>query len=136
MSSVTLLNYMKGVRTPDVLFVNKLATELNICLEWILTGNGPMQVTPEKITHMMEHYVAQSSEPPPLPQDTCVDMKILFEVVEALEEILEDRGTQLDPTTKANVICHLCQLVIENKAQSKRPGQILRLVRGALAANE
>ena len=42
-TSVTLLNYMKGQRIPDALFVCLLGAKHNICLEWILTGEGPMK---------------------------------------------------------------------------------------------
>ncbi|MBQ4132331.1 MAG: LexA family transcriptional regulator [Desulfovibrionaceae bacterium] len=45
-SCMSLSNYMKGLRAPDIVLAGRLAFELNICLDWLVTGNGPMHPGP------------------------------------------------------------------------------------------
>ncbi len=43
-SSMSLSNYMKGLRAPDIILISRLAFELNICLDWLVAGKGPKYV--------------------------------------------------------------------------------------------
>lgn len=41
-SVVSLSNYMEGKRKPDSEFLFALKKKTNVCLDWLLTGEGPM----------------------------------------------------------------------------------------------
>lgn len=65
-----------------------------------------------------------------------INRDILYDVVETLEEFLQEWGRELPPRAKAEVIYQLYEMVLEDEDAAKKPARILRLIKGALAANE
>lgn len=59
-STVTLSNYMNGKRKPDSEFLFAIKKKLNIRLDWLLAGDGPMRPVEES-----------RQEPSPLVERTC-----------------------------------------------------------------
>lgn len=104
------------------LWIEKVARDFNVNAHWLLFGENRDQTA--------------GSGPPPLPQGACYSQDVVYDVVETLEEYLLEKGHNLKPSVKAEVVRQLCQMVIEHEEGSIRPGAMLRLIRGALAANE
>jgi transcriptional regulator with XRE-family HTH domain len=61
-TSVSLQNYMKGVRTPDANIVVEIAKMRNIRLEWLMTGEGPMKPDGETVRRAGELVLTKIGE--------------------------------------------------------------------------
>lgn len=79
------------------------------------------------------HRGDKAGAPPPLPQGTSFPPDIVFDVVETLEEFLQAQQRNLPPSIKAEVVRQLCQMIIDQEEGAVRPGQMLRLIQGALS---
>ena len=80
-STVTLLNYMKGERIPDAFFIRSLGLRYNICFDWLLLGDGPMRLD------------AKTGKAETSNNDN--EIKILRTKVEAMEQLLSSKDKTL-----------------------------------------
>lgn len=93
-STVTLSNYMNGKRTPDSEFLFALKKKLNVCIDWLLTGEGSMHPGKE---------LAQAQQPaaPTQPVSSCARCERLEEKLDRIERqrdelVMENRQLLLE----------------------------------------
>ena len=103
-------------------WVRKLALQYNLSTDWLYFGEGTMYRTG-----------ADASSPG---SNAAIDRRVLLDVVETLEEILDSAKKSLPPKAKAELIYQLYQLVLEEEADNRKPLRIFKLVQGALFVNE
>ena len=80
-STVTLLNYMKGTRVPDVFFIISLRQKYHVRFYWILRGRGDTYRSDERSKQTTD---ARSEE-----------VAVLTTKVEALEKLLASKDKTL-----------------------------------------
>lgn len=116
----TLYRYEKDGRSIDAELIGKIVKAFNISSKWLIFGDGPMKETGEEINNSRSG----------------TDREILFDVVETLEEVLKEMDRDLSPAKKAEVVCDLYELMLHDEEAAKKPAMILRLIKGAMVANE
>lgn len=100
-------------------WVEKISDIFNVSSDWLYFGTGPKY---------RNQNIGSST--------ASIDRQMLFDVVETLEEVLNEMGKVVEPSKKAEVVCLLYEAMTEDAEVAKKPATILRLIRGALAANE
>lgn len=138
-------------------WVQSYAEISGVSSDWLFFGRGPMrpsdpaqttyttakpdhkgQMCPDSALTAPISSAAKRLEElnaPPIPEHYSIGLQILFEVDEAFEEVLQERNATLSPTARAEVLCQLCRLVIDEGVENRRPAKIFRLIKGVLAAN-
>lgn len=111
----TLGYYERGERAPDSNFLAKLA-ETGVNVHWVVTGEGPV---------LLSELGTQVGRPGTFNRDR------LFEVVEVLEEVLEERDVHLAPRKMAELVVLVYEEITEQEEEGARPDRekIVRLVR-------
>ena len=96
-----------------------IAERYNVSVDWLLFGRNS---------------TFQDELPPSLPAGASFSADIVYDVVETLEEFLQAQRRNLSPSDKAEVVRQLCQMVVEEyEPGTVRPGQLFRLIQGALS---
>lgn len=156
-AQTTLSNYETGRNEPNIEMLGLFISHFKVNIRWLMFGEGPMRPdAPTETAHTTtkQDHIGQmrpgsaltaSISPaakcleelkaPSIPEHYSIGLQILFEVDEAFEEVLQERNTTLSPTARAEVLCQLCRLVIDEGADNRRPAKIFRLIKGVLAAN-
>ena len=114
-------NYETGKSNPNLGFLDALCTKFKINTDWLLFGRGEMRSGDE------------GTAPPPFPPGAAFPPDVVFTVVEALEEFLQAQQGNLPPSVKAEVVRQLCQMLMDMDMETVRPGQMFRLIQGALS---
>lgn len=124
----SLSRYENGLGSPDLDTINKICDKFGVSPQWLAFGDGSAFPGEGATKH-------EELTPPPLPAGAVFSADVVFDVVETLEEFLQAQRRNLPPGIKAEVIRQLCQMVVENerKEGAVRPGQMLRLIQGALS---
>ncbi len=113
----SVYNARANDKIPDS-WIRKAAERFNLSADWLFFGVGKM-----------------ASNQTPAPATPHIDKGVLRDVIESLEGFLGEVDKDLSPEAKAEVICQLYELIVEEETAAKQPMQILRLIKGALAAN-
>lgn len=95
-STVTLSNYMSGKRKPDSEFLFSIKKKLNICIDWLLTGEGAMRPGEGQSASIQPAEQAQSSETANSMLCTrCERLEAKLEKVEGQRDELVDENRRL-----------------------------------------
>ena len=138
LTSQAVYDARKRNKVPDAWF-RLIAEKYDVSADWLLFGSGQMRRDDESQQSLQsgrEVMREVQKIPPPIPEDACYAHDLVYDVVETLEEYMLTEKITLQPSLKAEVVRQLCQHVVEKFEGKARPGQMLRIVRSALAANE
>ncbi len=105
----TLETYLAGNAEPKLRRAARIARAAGVRLEWLATGEGPMQRE-------------QGAPVAPL------DQGVMRDVVAVVEEFLQDRGLVLEPEKKAELLILLYEDIREHEGKVDR-AKVLRLVK-------
>ncbi|MBF0454984.1 MAG: helix-turn-helix domain-containing protein [Magnetococcales bacterium] len=121
----TLLNYLNGKSEPKASVAAALAKEAGVNVEWLITGEGPMQ--PGEKTDQAE--IPQiGGGPSSYPE---IGAEQVLEVLAALERFMQNEGTEMETEKKVDLIRLICEeLAAEDQdvvATARREGKLLEV---------
>lgn len=116
----TLRNYENGRVLPNQEVLANICLAFSVSPEWLLLGAGSMT--------QGENQEKDHSPPVGMNKD------LLQDVVETVEEFLIEDGSGLAPRAKAELVYQLYMLLSEEETDAKQPLRIVRMLKGAVAA--
>lgn len=112
----TLETYLSGRAEPKASRLVAIAGAVDVSLDWLLTGEGPMErggdhaYTPREQGAAARPGVAEAAETVGLDH---LDEDTLVAAVVAVEEVMAEEGWELDPRTKGQIVGLLYDMYID-----------------------
>ncbi|KAL1110040.1 hypothetical protein AAG570_014162 [Ranatra chinensis] len=111
---------------------NDVDLVLGSSADWLLFGiEHKVRIVEEQKSDKEGDFTSEGVRP-------SYNREVLFDVVEAVEDILEELDREMVAEKKAEVVCDLYEMMEEGEVRQSRmkPIRVLKLIKGALAAHE